>query len=95
MIRLFIGLRKILGCKFREDDVIPLLVRSPMSSPLGRCYDLEGAAAALPADAHKVKVVGYSLAAVASLPRRLANPSPRQSKLEYARREWCKDTANA
>jgi len=61
------------GCSFSP---------SPMSYSPGKCYDLERAAASLPADASKLKVVGYSLAAIASLPRRLVNPPPRQSKLE-------------
>lgn len=47
-----------------------------------QCYDLERAAAELPADASRLKVVGHSLTAVASLPHRLANPPPRDSKLE-------------
>jgi hypothetical protein len=49
-----------------------------------QCYDLERAVAELPVDASWLKVVGHSSAAVASLPRRLANLPPRQSRLEYA-----------
>ena len=58
-----------------------------MSHPLIRlpqCYDPERAAAALPPNASRLKVVSHSLAAVLSLPRRLRNPPPRHSRLEYA-----------
>ncbi|KAF8576127.1 hypothetical protein K439DRAFT_685322 [Ramaria rubella] len=55
----------------------------PMSHPSApKCYDEERAAAALGPDATQLQVVGHSLAAVASLPRRLIHPPPKQRRLE-------------